>query len=359
MPSKHPLAVDVPLAVTGSNSIEGYAASLDDVLAVEGGEEPLDASHETQLALGGCQEAMTYVLQLARDEPAEVVSEGLLTSLQFMMLKHDLSKNPGRFRGGPIFVRHEARGEVVYEGPPHGSVRPLVRRLLEELERDDAPVLVRAAMAHLNLMMIDPFSDGNGRMGRALQTLVLARDRIVAPVFSSIEETSAETRRRTTRSWLRSGRAPGTLRTTPARGWGSASPRTTARRGPCCEGSRRPSTCGSPAATSFSGTDLPERTIAALMDGAQGLRIRRAGYISSVLAGEAERIAPLTATRDLKALVDAGLLVPSGERRGRIYLGSEGLRGVWQGVRASRPPRPDEDPFDLSSSQMTLETAGG
>ena len=43
-------------------------------------------------------------------------------------------------------------------------------------------------MAHLNLVMIHPFEDGNGRMSRALQSLVLARDHIVAPEFASIEE---------------------------------------------------------------------------------------------------------------------------------------------------------------------------
>ena len=43
-------------------------------------------------------------------------------------------------------------------------------------------------MAHLNLVMIHPFKDGNGRMARALQTLVLAREAILAPEFSSIEE---------------------------------------------------------------------------------------------------------------------------------------------------------------------------
>lgn len=43
-------------------------------------------------------------------------------------------------------------------------------------------------MAHLNLVMIHPFSDGNGRMARCLQTLVLAREGILEPEFSSIEE---------------------------------------------------------------------------------------------------------------------------------------------------------------------------
>jgi Fic family protein len=48
--------------------------------------------------------------------------------------------------------------------------------------------LVRGAMAHLNLVMIHPFRDGNGRMARALQTMVLAQDQVVEPTFSSIEE---------------------------------------------------------------------------------------------------------------------------------------------------------------------------
>ena len=43
-------------------------------------------------------------------------------------------------------------------------------------------------MAHLNLVMIHPFRDGNGRMARALQTLVLSRGGIGEPAFSSIEE---------------------------------------------------------------------------------------------------------------------------------------------------------------------------
>ena len=43
-------------------------------------------------------------------------------------------------------------------------------------------------MAHLNLVMIHPFRDGNGRMARALQTMVLAQDQVLEPTFSSIEE---------------------------------------------------------------------------------------------------------------------------------------------------------------------------
>jgi Fic family protein len=83
-------------AVQGSNSIEGYDASLDDVVAAVDGEPTLSTDAETQLALIGYRDAMTYVLQIADDDLTRV-DEGLLKSLHFMMLKHDLSKNPGRW----------------------------------------------------------------------------------------------------------------------------------------------------------------------------------------------------------------------------------------------------------------------
>src|SRR6476469_8777893 len=63
-------------AVQGSNSIEGYNASLDDVVAAVEGEPTLDANQETQLALTGYRDAMTYVLQIADDVTLEV-DEGL------------------------------------------------------------------------------------------------------------------------------------------------------------------------------------------------------------------------------------------------------------------------------------------
>ena len=81
----------------GSNSIEGYDAELDDAAAVALGEEPMDATTETRLALEGYQRAMTYVLQLAQEPPIEY-SEQLIKSLHFMMTSYDLQTRPGRWR---------------------------------------------------------------------------------------------------------------------------------------------------------------------------------------------------------------------------------------------------------------------
>src|SRR5205807_2158266 len=74
-------------------------------------------------------------------------------------------------------------------GPEPAEVPALIEELVADLSADhDEPPMVRGAMAHLNLIMIHPFRDGNGRMSRCLQTLVLARDQILAPEWSSIEE---------------------------------------------------------------------------------------------------------------------------------------------------------------------------
>src|SRR5271155_1794497 len=80
-------------AIRGSNSIEGYNVTAEDAIAAAEGEEPLDADRETWAAVTGYRMAMTFVLQLARD-PNFIYSEWFIRSLHFIMLQHDLKKNP-------------------------------------------------------------------------------------------------------------------------------------------------------------------------------------------------------------------------------------------------------------------------
>jgi Fic family protein len=343
-------------AVQGSNSIEGYNASLDDVFAAVEEEPTLGAEEETQLALAGYRDAMTYVLQIADDESLEV-DEGLLKSLHFMMLKYDLKKNPGRWRPGPIFVHREATDEIVYEGPPGDEVPSLIAAMLIELDRGAEPVVVKAAMAHLNLTMIHPFSDGNGRMARCLQTLVLARDQVIAPVFSSIEEflgrntdayyqvledvgAGAWHPDRDARPWVRFCMRAHYLQAT-----------TTMRRREEIE------SLWNQCVTLTEENRLPERCAAGLMDAAIGVRIRRKVYGSSVATAMGEEISDLTASRDLKSMVDLGLLDAVGERRGRYYLAGEILTQLREQVRMDRPPKSSEDPFAMVRERRQLKLA--
>lgn len=331
-------------AVQGSNSIEGYNASLEDVIAVVEDEEPLGTAMETRLALGGYRDAMTYVVQLA-DEDDLRIDGTLLRSLHFMTLKHDLTKRPGRWRPGHIFVRREPGGNVVYEAPDAELVPRLTDELLAYLDAGSGPVLVRAAMAHLNLAMIHPFSDGNGRMARCLQTLVLTRERIVAPVFSSIEEylgrnteayysVLAEVGQgswhpeRDARPWIRFclnahfQQAQTMLwRVREAEElWGRCHDLARERR-------------------------LPERVVGPLSDAARGFRLRNSSYRIAVSDSDGHEVDVQTASRDLRSLVTAGLLEAHGETRGRYYFRAATLQDAFEDVRSRKPKSESVDLF--------------
>ena len=172
---------------------------------------------------------------------------------------------------------------------------------------------MQAAMAHLNLVMIHPFSDGNGRMGRGLQTLVMARSGIVAPPFSSIEEYLGKNTRayydvlaevglgawhpeRDARPWIRfcllaHFRQASTLQ----------------RR------TRQIQKISDELEIMVKRLGLPDRSVMALADAAIGFRVRNPTY------RRAADVTDTVAGRDLKMLVEAGLLIPKGERRGRFY----------------------------------------
>lgn len=328
-------------AIQGSNSIEGYNAALDDVAAAAVGEEPLNADTETKLALWGYREAMTYVLQLAGEDNFEY-TEQLLKSLHFMMTSYDLTKRPGLWRAGTIFVHNEETDELVYEGPDVDSVSELMAEFVGVLNRtDSAPPIVRAGMAHLNLAMIHPFRDGNGRMARCIQTLILAREGLLAPQFCSIEEYLGRNTPayyailgevgggswqpyRDARSWIRF-----TL-TAHLR-----QAQTLLRR------VRESEQLWAELEKTTAVHKLPHRTILAMFDAALGLRVRNATY-RAALDGDAS---DQTAGRDLRALVEQGLFEPHGERRGRYYTAGAELSAIWQSIRAKRARRANTDPF--------------
>jgi|GEM_PF-97612 len=329
--------------IQGSNSIEGFDAALDDAAAVALGEEPLDADTETQLALEGYRNAMTYVLQVVQ-EPSRAATEDFIKSLHFMMTNYDLKNRPGRWRAGAIYVQREETGEIVHEGADLDLVPTLMAELITLMNAQEGDALIRAGMVHLNMAMIHPFRDGNGRMARCLQSYVLAVDGMLAPVFMSIEEYLGRNTQtyydvlaqvgggswqpeRDTRPWIRfiltaHLRQAQTLRRRVAASeylW-SELERVATMRG------------------------LPERTIAALYDAAFGYRVRRGTYMAELKAAD-EEVTEATATRDLKALSDAELLDAHGDKRGRYYTAAGSLRDVFQRAREMRAPKQTSDPF--------------
>jgi Fic family protein len=334
-------------AIRGSNSIEGFNVSVEDALAAIEGDEPAEAESSDWLAVLGYRRAMTYVLQLAHDEHFEF-SPGLIRSLHFMMTDYTLDTGPGLWRPGPVWVRNDATGEVVYEGPESDEVPGLIDELIDQLATDgNTPPMVRGAMAHLNLAMIHPFRDGNGRMARCLQTLILAREQILSPEWMSIEEfLGANTQpyyeiledvgrgawhpENDARPWVRFClrahyiQAESVLRRAhEAEGIWVA-----------LEGLREE-------------RRLPARTIGSLFDAALGLRIRNASHRKNVEMVELEEISQQVATNDLREMVKAGLVEQQGAKRGAYYVAAEPLVEVRDRIRADRQPIDASSLFDI------------
>jgi hypothetical protein len=68
-----------------------------------------------------------------------------------------------------------------------------------------------------------------------------------------------------------------------------------------------------------------------------------------------EDVSGLTASRDLKALVDAKLVQPVGRTRGRYYVAEPILLDERKRIQATRAPKETSDPFELATGQLTLE----
>lgn len=337
-------------ALRGSNTIEGYNVTVDDAIAAVEGEEPLDATAETWAEIVGYRNAMTYVIQLAKD-PSGHVSCDLIKSLHYMMLQHDLSKSPGQWRPGSIYVRREETGEIVYEGPDAGIVPDLMSELCGSLNRESVDhLIVRGAMAHLNLTMIHPFRDGNGRMARCLQTVVLAKGGHLAPVFVSIEEYLGG-RKENTQEYYQVLAEVGTGSWHPEREalpWVRFCLKAHFRQITTLLGRmERLERLWNALEAEINRRKLPERTIMALSDAAMGYRVRNPTY------RKAADVSDVVAGRDLRALVGAGMLVPRGEKRGRFYVASVALRQIR--LEVDVPKKQIEDPF----GQLRLDLPSG
>lgn len=331
-------------ALRGSNSIEGYDAALDDAAAIAMGEEPMDADEETHLALQGYRGAMTYVLQLADEQDFEY-STRLFKSLHFLMTGYRLDDRPGLWRKGDIYVVDEESGQVVYEGAHVDRVAELMEELAGSLNGpDDAPPIVRGGMAHLNLVMVHPFKDGNGRMARCLQSLVLAREGVpLSPVFLSVEEYLGRNTRayydilaevggghwqpeRDARPWMRFILTAHLHQARKMLQRISESEELWGRLESLAEQH-----------------GLIERSLIAMFDAAVGFRVRNATYRAAFEEGE--EITEGTASRDLRHMVDAGLLVAHGEKRGRFYVAAEPIKSIRRVVIEGRDPEMFLDPF--------------
>ena len=163
-----------------SSMIEGTQSSLSDLLLFELDQEP-------GVPLDDVREVSNYVAAL--DHGLRLLQEGLPLSLRLFREIHGVllakgrgsNQAPGSFRRSQNWIGGTRPGNAAFVPPPAEEVLECMGKLELFLhdQPEPTPVLLKAALAHVQFETIHPFLDGNGRLGRLLITLLLCEHKVL------------------------------------------------------------------------------------------------------------------------------------------------------------------------------------
>ncbi|MFU8857804.1 MAG: Fic family protein [Deferrisomatales bacterium] len=163
-----------------SSMIEGTQSSLSDLLLFELDQEP-------GVPLDDVREVSNYVAAL--DHGLRLLEGGLPLSLRLFREVHGVlltkgrgsGQTPGEFRRSQNWIGGTRPGNAAFVPPPAEEVLECMSKLELFLhdQPEPTPVLLKAALAHVQFETIHPFLDGNGRVGRLLIALLLHQQRVL------------------------------------------------------------------------------------------------------------------------------------------------------------------------------------
>lgn len=163
-----------------SSMIEGTQSSLSDLLLFELNQEP-------GVPLDDVREVSNYVAAL--NHGLHLLGQGLPLSMRLfrevhgVLLKEGRGSNqtPGEFRRSQNWIGGTRPGNASFVPPPAEEVLECMSKLEFFLhdQPEPTPVLLKAALAHVQFETIHPFLDGNGRLGRLLITLLLCEQNVL------------------------------------------------------------------------------------------------------------------------------------------------------------------------------------
>lgn len=151
--------------IQGSLAIEGNTLSEAQITAILEGKRVLAPPKDIQ-------EARNAIKAYEQFESWQPTNEKQLL-LAHQVLMAGLIDDAGRYRKGNVGVMN---GEVVvHMAPPANRVKKLMGDLFSWLDVTDQHPLITSSVFHYEFEFIHPFADGNGRMGRLWQTLILSQ----------------------------------------------------------------------------------------------------------------------------------------------------------------------------------------
>jgi len=171
--------------IHGTLAIENNTLSLSQVTDVINGKRVLGAPEEIR-EVKNAYEAYERLLSF---DPYSI--DDLLKGHAILM--DGLVKETGRFRSGGVGVFKGS--QVIHMAPPADIVPEHIGNLMAWVKHTDVHPLIKSCVFHYEFEFIHPFADGNGRMGRMWNTLLLYRWKPVfawIPVEAIIRERQSE-----------------------------------------------------------------------------------------------------------------------------------------------------------------------
>ena len=151
-------------SIQSSLAIENNTLSLGQVIDIIEGKRVLGLPREIQEVKNAYQ-AYEHLLEY---NPYKV--KDFLKAHQLMTV--DLVKDAGHFRSQGVGVF--AGAKLIHAGANYQFVPQLIKDLFEWAKKTDIHPLIKSSIVHFEIEFIHPFMDGNGRIGRLWQTLILS-----------------------------------------------------------------------------------------------------------------------------------------------------------------------------------------
>lgn len=177
-------------AVYHGTHIEGNMLQKDEAVDVLMGKDIIARPRDIQEIIN-YRRVVEYIDEEAKKE-IEKLTEPLIKKLHKLITANILQEEEtGEYRKKQVVIRNSETGEVTFRPPSPIEVPFLMREFVYWVNRygkDDIHPIIKAGIAHHELVRIHPFIDGNGRVARSLSTLILFLGGYDIRRFFSLEE---------------------------------------------------------------------------------------------------------------------------------------------------------------------------
>lgn len=159
-----------------SSRMEGTVSTMDEILKYEA---DYDDTGDTSKVRSEVIETLLYqrTLRLAQHamEQGQPLSESFIKMIHQRLLSfgRGASKSPGKFKIEQNYLADKLKRNIMFVPISPEKLQEGLDGLFRYIEKSTHPILVKAALAHIEFEALHPFMDGNGRIGRMLITLML------------------------------------------------------------------------------------------------------------------------------------------------------------------------------------------